>query len=251
MLSKNKIKQIRQLQQKKQRYLQHIFVVEGGKSVVELLQSPLKVKEVFGTKVFIQNHVALLNNTPFYEATADALSQAGFLKNNFTALALVEMPNMPEKPPVLQSGKWALALDTLQDPGNLGTIVRLADWFGFECIFCSEDTTDLYSPKTLMASMGSFARMPVFYGDLSEILSSQNLPVYGAFMEGHSLHTYDLKTNGGVVVIGNEANGISAKIAKHITEKLTIPAFGAAESLNASMAAAVFCDNIRRQWPSV
>ncbi len=135
-----------------------------------------------------------------------------------------------------------MALESINDPGNLGAIIRIADWYGIEKILCSSDTVDFYNPKVIAASMGSFLRVQVQYGDLSELLKNTALPVLGAFLDGTNVHKFQFPTEG-ILVIGSEAHGISPALEKIVTEKITIPRTGKAESLNAAIATAIICDN--------
>ena len=177
------------------------------------------------------------------QAGADELAALGTFKTNEAALAVAEM-----KPDIsLKAGKdeYVLMLDELNDPGNLGTIIRIADWFGIKKIICSENTVDFYNPKVIAAAKGSFTRVQAHYTDLYHFLKANNMPVYGADMEGAPVHSYSF-TKGGYLLMGNEANGIDPKLLPFVTEKLSIPGWGGAESLNVAVATAILCDNLRR-----
>ncbi|WP_333607101.1 RNA methyltransferase, partial [Arsukibacterium sp.] len=141
---------------------------------------------------------------------------------------------------------WTLVLDNINDPGNLGTIIRIADWYGIEHILCSPDTADCFNPKVIAAAKGSFLRVQLHYLPLVDVLSRSNQPVYGAYLGGDNVHQLSLNKAGGFIVLGNEANGISAELGQYVSRKITIPAFGNAESLNVGIAAAVICDNLLR-----
>ncbi|MDX1677796.1 RNA methyltransferase, partial [Arsukibacterium sp.] len=145
-----------------------------------------------------------------------------------------------------KAGCWTLVLDNINDPGNLGTIIRVADWYGIEHILCSPDTADCYNPKVIAAAKGSFLRVQLHYQPLADALSHASMPVYGAYLGGDNVHRLKLSAAGGYIVLGNEANGISDTIGGLVSQKITIPSFGSAESLNVGIAAAVICDNLLR-----
>lgn len=217
-------------------------MVEGGKSVAELLASDFEVVSVLATPQFLSETQARLKGEVL-EVTEGILETLGEFRSNHTALAIAKIkPNSP-----LQVGpaEYGLVLDDIRDPGNLGTIIRTADWYGISKIIVSPETADFYNPKVITATMGSFTRVQVYYTELGAFLTSCDLPVYGAFLEGANVHHVAFKS-GGLVVIGSESHGISAEVERCVTEKITIPRFGAAESLNAGIATAVICDNIRR-----
>lgn len=245
MLSKARIKYIKSLQLKKYRKQEQRFVVEGEKGVADLLQSDFQCELVLVTDAFHQRHHALLRNFKgeCISVKPSELSGLGELKTNETALAVAVMKE--NKPFLIDDKKWTLVLDDIRDPGNLGTIIRIADWYALQGIVASSETTDLYNSKVIQASMGSFTRVPVYYTSLPEFLAQQNLPVLGAFLEGENIHRFHAP-EGGLLVIGNESAGISEEAGRHITHRVTIPRFGRAESLNAAVAAAVLCDNLLR-----
>lgn len=244
MLSKARIKLIQSLAHKKQRSELKLFVVEGKKQVTELCTSNLKIQFIVATPNWADAHSAIIkNNTELIIVSADELKKASLLQAPQEALAVVEMPD--DATFTLTPDKLTIALDGIQDPGNLGTIIRIADWYGIPKIVCSEDCVDVYNPKTIQATMGSFIRVEVSYCSLPSLLSSAKVPVYGAFMEGQSIHEASLQKNG-VLVIGNEGKGISELVSKNITHPITIPKFGGAESLNAGIATAIICDAFAR-----
>ena len=242
MLSKAKIKLIRSLQIKKYRQHEQLFVVEGAKSVAELLKSDFVVELIAGTAEYLSTismPAGLLE-----EVGPKELESLGLFQSNESTLAVARMkPNEPFTP---ASREFVLALDDVRDPGNLGTIVRTADWFGIHRIVASNETADLYNTKVISATMGSFTRVRLFYTDLQAYLPTLSGRVFGAYLDGQDVHHMDFG-DGGVVVIGNEARGISHGVAQYVTDKITIPRYGRAESLNAAIATAVICDNIRRQ----
>lgn len=244
MISKAKIKHIRALQVKKYRKDEQCFVVEGTKSVVELLQSDFEVVWVGATVEFIQHFEPLLTQKKreVVEATEQELEAAGSFQSNTSALAIARMK--PNNAFPIRDNEWALVLDDIRDPGNLGTIIRTADWYGVNHIIASEATADFYNPKVISATMGSFCRVNVFYTNLLPYLQAARKPVYGTFLDGTDVHQLQW-SGGGLLVIGNEANGISPAIEKLLTQKITIPRYGRAESLNAALATGIVLDVIR------
>ena len=258
MISKNQAKTLRALHKKKYRREYQQFLVEGEKSVLELLASNWPLIQLFASEEFLQEHTTLLAgfSEKLTPATTSELTQLGTLSNNHSALAIAQQPNNP----ILswEPGEWLLALDQINDPGNLGTILRIADWYGIRKVMCSPTTAELYNPKVIAASKGSFLRVKVSYQPLEPFLQAlpEGTSVLGAFLEGESIHQLQLADpgNGGVLVMGSEAQGISAEVAALINRQVTIPAFGAAESLNVGVATAILCDNLRRleaaeDWP--
>ncbi|MBN8578200.1 MAG: RNA methyltransferase [Cytophagales bacterium] len=240
MISKAKIKHIKALQAKKYRKEHQCFLVEGIKSVDELLRSDFEVVWVAITSQFMEARRALLNQraAEWTACTEAELVAAGTFQTNDGALAIVRCK--PNTPPQI-SNTLVLALDTIRDPGNLGTIIRTADWFGVEHIVASVETADFYNPKVIAATMGSFCRVNMYYTDLEKFLASVSKPVYGAFMNGTDVHRIAAPENG-ILVIGNEANGISAALEKFISNRVTIPRLGKAESLNAAIATGILLD---------
>ncbi|TXH24200.1 MAG: RNA methyltransferase [Cyclobacteriaceae bacterium] len=246
MLSKARIKFIKSLQLKKYRKQEQCFTVEGEKSVLEVLNSSLQVRELYATAGFIGRQKAALTRFKgtVVEVQDKDLASAGEYASNDGALAVVDIPE--NTVPKMSDQEFVLMLDDIRDPGNLGTIIRTADWYGVKTIIASEETTDVYNAKVIQASMGSFTRTRVYYTNLPQFLSSNRMPVYGTFLNGADAHAFNFG-NGGIVVIGNEANGISNDVERFVTQKITIPRFGQAESLNAAIATAVILDNIRRR----
>jgi RNA methyltransferase, TrmH family len=245
MVSKNTVKFIKSLHQKKYRLESAKFFVEGEKSVVEVLQSSFTVDLLLVTQEFAAKHATLLSDKAFEVlfVTPNQLEQLGQYQSNDAALAVVQMkPNqafLPEK------GELILALDEVRDPGNLGTIIRIADWYGIKKLIFSSHTAEFYNPKVIQSSMGSFTRVQFYYGDLAQAFQEWKLPVYGAFLEGESIHELTNPTPG-VLLLGNESQGISKEVEKWVSSKITIPSFGKAESLNVAIATAIFCDNFKR-----
>ncbi|MGF1754284.1 RNA methyltransferase [Vibrio makurazakiensis] len=242
MISKNQLKLLRALGQKKQRKAHGLFLVQGEKNVLELVNSDLTVKHVFATREFLEENQQALFSFDCIEASLDELTKASTLVSNNSAIAVVEIPQIE----VPQAKGLMIALDGVSDPGNLGTIIRVADWYGIKHIVASTDCADPYNPKTISATMGSFGRVHVSQLDLPSYLDQANLPVYGAFLEGESVHKTDFAAEG-ILLMGSESHGIRDEAAKRVTDKITIPAFGGAESLNVAMATGIILDNLRRQ----
>lgn len=245
MLSKARIKFIKSLQLKKYRKQEQCFTVEGEKSVLEVLGSTLTMKELYATADFIERQKPVVNRFKgtIVTVTEKELASVGEYATNNAALAVVAIPENSRPKPDTQ--EFILMLDDIRDPGNLGTIIRTADWYGIKNIIASEETADVYNAKVIQASMGSFVRTNVYYTKLTDYLEDNKLPVFGTFLNGEDAHTFNFGT-GGIVVIGNEANGISDEVKDFVTQKITIPRYGNAESLNAGIATAVILDNIRR-----
>lgn len=166
------------------------------------------------------------------------------LKTPQGVLALIQIPETKTPAPVYFKGCYSLWLDGIQDPGNLGTIIRTADWFGIQSIICSEDTADVYNPKVVQASMGSIAHVSIYYAALPPLLSQLSMPVYGAFLNGESVYETNFGPEG-ALVLGNEGNGISSEVAVAITKRITIPRFGRAESLNVAISTGIFCSMLK------
>ena len=242
MISKNQLKLIRQLGQKKYRKQYNQYLVQGEKNVLELLNSPLKAVDIFATQAFINTHQNQFPEVDFTPAEEESLTKVSTLVSNNAAIAVVDMPeaDLPKNTGLI------LALDGVSDPGNLGTIIRVADWYGIQHIVTSTDSADAYNPKTISATMGSFVRVSVSQVELPEYLQTLNMPIYGAFLDGQSVHTTDLSAKG-VLLMGSESHGIREQCAKLVSDKITIPAFGEAESLNVAMATGIILDNFKRQ----
>lgn len=239
MLSKSQIKLITSLKQKKQRQQHGFFVVEGIKTIKELLQSHLVLHALYTTEPF---NIDAKNEILISETD---LKRISFLTTPNTALAIF---NMPQPKPIETNG-LIVALDAVRDPGNLGTIIRLCDWFGIKNLVCSHETVDCYNPKVVQATMGSITRVAISYVDLVDFLKSATLPVLGAFMEGENIYKTKLPEQG-ILVMGNEANGVSKEVEAIITKKITIPRFGdlqATESLNVATATAILLSEFKRR----
>ncbi|MEL0649352.1 RNA methyltransferase [Pseudoalteromonas sp. S3178] len=242
MISKNQLKLIRQLGQKKYRKQYNQYLVQGEKNVLELLNSPLKAVDIFATQAFINTYQSQYPHAQLTEAQEEQLTKASTLVSNNAAIAIVNMPIAA----LPKSNGLILALDGVSDPGNLGTIIRVADWYGIKHIVTSTDSADAYNPKTISATMGSFVRVSVSQVELPEYLQTLNLPIYGAFLDGQSVHKTQFSGEG-VLLMGSESHGIREECAKLVSNKITIPAFGGAESLNVAMATGIILDNFKRQ----
>ena len=238
MITKNQIKYIRGLVQKKNRIKEECFVVEGEKSVAELLKSSFQIIDLFATKQWIvKNNYAKAN-----EVSVAELARISNLKSANNVLAVVNIPAEKKE----RSEGVILVLDDVNDPGNLGTIIRMCDWFGVQQIICSKNTVDIYNPKVVQSTMGSLFRVGVRYTDLSTYLAKVSTPVYGAFMRGENIKGIRGKKNAHVVM-GNEANGISVEVEEYISKKVSIKNIGNnAESLNVAVATSIllyeFCN---------
>lgn len=245
MLSKARIKFIKSLQLKKYRKQEQCFTVEGEKSVLETLRSALQIRELYATRDFIERQPSALRHYrgELIPVKESELASAGEYATNNAALAIVAIPENTRV--TVDTEEFVLMLDDIRDPGNLGTIIRTADWYGITQIIASEETADVYNGKVIQSSMGSFTRIHFFYTNLAEFLEGNTVPVYGTFLNGENAHSFTYG-RGGILVVGNEANGISADVEKFVTHKITIPSYGKAESLNAAIATAVVLDNIRR-----
>jgi RNA methyltransferase, TrmH family len=235
MLSKNTIKFIQSLYQKKNREAQNAFVVEGYKMVNELLHSKFVIKSLYALENWKPNYD--VDNSLITIISTDELQKISSIQTPQQVIAIAALPDINSINVLDIYNKWTLVLDNIQDPGNLGTIIRLADWYGIENIVCSENTVDCYNSKVLMATMGSFTRVNCYYSNLVTFFKQVKSPIYGALLQGENL--YHLKSQSGCIVIGNEGNGISAEVLPYITKPITIPKKGKAESLNAAMAASI------------
>jgi RNA methyltransferase, TrmH family len=240
MVTKHQIKLINSLRQKKFRQQYNLFVVEGIKGINEFLKSSFEMHSLYTTQ--------LIFNSPqekTFEISENELKKISSLKNPNIALAVF---NIPKATKPNQKG-LIIALDDIRDPGNLGTIIRLCDWYGVSDLICSTATVDCYNSKVVQATMGSLTRVNVSYLDLNEYLKHSEIEVFGAFMEGDNIYTQTLP-NQGVVVLGNEANGISDKITSIVNRKVSIPRFGnnkTTESLNVANATAIILSEFRRR----
>jgi RNA methyltransferase, TrmH family len=253
MISKNKIKLIKSLALKKQRQKEQLFLVEGDKNVLEVLGSEnFRVSEIYGTESFLATNKWLVSAAGhIIRVTPEEIKKASLLKNPQNALALCNIPEQEKEVPRVND--FSIFLDGLQDPGNLGTIIRLCDWFGMDRLFCSSETVDVYNPKVIQASMGSFCRVKLYYTSfdaLADMLSGSDIPIFGTFTDGSNIYTGKLPDKA-LVVFGNEGKGISSETAERIKNRISVPSFGKsadkAESLNVAVAAGIICSEFKRQ----
>lgn len=246
-LSKSKLKYIRSLKEKKYRTEYRTFVAEGNKLINDLLPY-MKCQLLVATPDFL-SELEDSNIEEVVEVNESQLAQVSFLQHPQQALAVFYQPKSKENTNI--NGQLILALDGIQDPGNLGTIVRLADWYGIEHIFCSTDTADIYNPKVVQATMGALARVNIHYVDLVTFLDDHNhIPVYGTLLDGDDMYEQNI-TSDGIIVMGNEGNGIRPDVQKRVTRKLYIPNYPkgniTSESLNVAIATAIVCAEFRRR----
>ncbi len=244
MISRNTVKFVKSLELKKNRKRERLFVAEGPKVVGDLLSAGFRPRDVF----------SVTDRPDATLVSAEELARISFLQHPQEVLALFEIPDSSQQPLAIESvqGRLLLALDGVQDPGNVGTIIRIADWFGIDTIVCSMETADAYSPKVVQATMGSIAHVHIIYSSLLEFL--QNLPagfpVYGTLLDGSDIYRQPLSAEG-VIVMGNEGNGISEAVRSMVSRRLLIPNFNSsgntAESLNVAIATAVVCSEFRRR----
>jgi len=253
VLSKNQIKLISSLQKKKFRDQHQLFVAEGYKLITDLLESNLEPKYIIHTKQATLSDLPAYNiNTELIECDASDLKKVSSLKTPSDIIGVFKIPNSDfDKNDIKHS--LSILLDDVQDPGNLGTIIRIADWFGINHIFCSRNTVDLYNPKVIQATMGALARVKVIYTDLPQLVDefgSQDFPVYGTFLEGETIYKSELSTQG-FIIMGNEGKGISPALKPLVNKKLFIPNFpsdqATSESLNVSVACSIVCSEFRRR----
>ncbi|MCX2719215.1 TrmH family RNA methyltransferase [Lentiprolixibacter aurantiacus] len=239
MVVKSQLKYIKSLQQKKYRMQYKRFVAEGFKTVEELLRAGWKAELLFATETGLDKELG--SNTQLI--SPKQMSQISSFKTPSKVLGVFEVPEAGE----VDFTDWIVALDKVRDPGNLGTIIRLCDWFGITHLVCSTDTVEAFNPKVLQATMGSIARVDITYTDLPSFLKDADVPVFGAFMDGKSVYDTELPSFG-ILVMGNEANGISKEVSDVIRNKISIPQYGkpSAESLNVATATAILLNELRR-----
>jgi RNA methyltransferase, TrmH family len=252
MLSKNKIKLIQSLSRKKNRDESGLFLAEGFKLVDQLKHSNYDFHTIIAPERYIVDFLDIKCEKVI--ATCDEIKKISLLKTPQDIVAVCYQKNIIVEASQLQH-ELVLALDDIQDPGNLGTIIRLASWFGIQHVICSAHTVDCYNPKAIQASMGAIAQVSVFYTQLDQFIqeAKQNgISIYGTFLEGKNIYESTLE-NKGIVVLGNEGNGISDKIKSLVDQQIVIPSFAAradkVESLNVSMATSIICSEFRRRVP--
>ena len=241
MLSKSKLKYIQSLGQKKFRQQEGLFIAEGPKLVNDLLEMKnSSIQEIFALKEWIEDNKKIADSYQVVEITAIELEKISQLSSPNQVVAVVKKIAIDEN--IQVKGKFTLVLDNIQDPGNMGTIIRIADWYGIDQIVCNTQSADMYNPKVIQSTMGSIARVKVFYTDLSDWLSKQKgISIYAAMLNGDDVMQ---KIKEGIIVIGNESKGISDDVLKLVSKKITIPQKGKAESLNAAVATGIILSHL-------
>ncbi len=246
MLSKNKIKNIRALHITKYRKERKLFIVETPKVVLEFLHSSFVVEEIFATHNWLETELSV-QGIPINRITEKELHSISALTNANQVLALVQIPNYTNIE--FNAQELILALDTIQDPGNMGTIIRIADWFGIKKIVCSKESADVYNPKVVQASMGALSRIQIHYTELVPWLSQQDAttPIYGTLLNGEDIYSQELSQKG-IIIIGNESKGINPMVQNMLSHRIRIPSYGNSkmESLNAAIATAIVCAEFKR-----
>lgn len=249
MISKARIKQIHGLERKKNRLEEGLFVAEGHKLVGELLTT-MRPTYVAATSEWLKSHSSLLDNIICDIVDEEELRRASLLQHPQSVIALFPLPVAEASLADIAKNELTLALDGVQDPGNMGTIVRLADWFGIHHVFCSADCADVFNPKATQATMGALARVSVQYINLTEEIAKTKAPVYGTFLDGDNIYNQQLSPTG-IIVMGNEGRGVSPEVAQLVTHRLYIPPYPAdsqtVESLNVAIATAITCSEFRRR----
>lgn len=243
MLSNRQIKLIQSLKQKKFRKEEELFVAEGDKIALELLQSnAYEIVEIYALNDWLDKHQQLLkkHEGKIIEISEKELHKISFLSTANNVLLLLKITNKTSR-----NTNWEIAIDNLQDPGNLGTIIRIADWYGIEKIVLSNQSVDVYNPKVIQATMGSIARVGVEYQNLNDYLKDTEKPIFAAVLGGESLKNFRFPSKG-ILLMGNESQGLKNEMKQLANYQLEIPRYGKAESLNVSVATAIFCHEIKR-----
>lgn len=249
MITKARIKLIKSLEQRKQRNLQHLFIAEGPKLVGELLATMQPYYIAALPEWWDRNRNLVTSTCECDTITPEELQKASLLRTPQQVIALFPILEYKFNPDIAQH-ELCLALDGVQDPGNMGTILRIADWFGIHNVVCSKETADVYNPKAVQATMGALARVKVHYTNLPELLSLCNAPIYGTLLDGDNIYEQELGNNG-FIVMGNEGNGLTQEIRNLVTQKLLIPNYPigtqTTESLNVAIATSIVCSEFRRR----
>ncbi len=252
MISKNKLKFIQSLSRKKIRDQHQVFIAEGQKMVDDLLNSDLVPTLIIATSQWLSEHSVKTNQAEIVETTLSEIKKISLLKSPPEVLVVFKQPEWSFQLKELQN-ELTLFLDEIQDPGNLGTIIRLSDWFGIKHLICSVGCADVFNPKTIQSTMGAISRVKVSYVDTVEFLKDYqqlNLPIYGTYLDGDNIYQTSLE-NKGLIIMGNEGKGIGIDAAAYVSNKLFIPPFPqdipTSESLNVSIATAVVCAEFRRR----
>lgn len=253
-LSKNKLKFIQSLKQKKHRDAEQLFIAEGDKIVHELLASDYKIELIVALPAWLKNNSSLTTHQPceLFVCSETDLQRISNLSTPNDVLALVHIPQIKPDYNLIKK-QLVIGLDDVRDPGNLGTIIRMADWFGISHIVCSPQTVDVYNSKVIQSTMGAFLRVSVLYQPLEDFIAtmkSADFPIMGTFLEGESIYQSSLPSTG-LIILGNESTGISEEIKKQVTQKLFIPSYPpdrvGSESLNVAIATAIICSEFRRR----
>lgn len=239
-LSKQKIKLIKRYQLKKYRKQDGLFLAEGKKIVFELISSKIKPKVIIFSDEWLEKNELLQTSITCFSTSNENFKQITQQTTPDGILALCEIPTYP----ISILNQWSIALDNIQDPGNLGTIIRIADWFGIQNIICSNETVDAYSFKVVQATMGSISRVQIHYTDLSTLFQNTSLPIYGATLEGQSIYELLKPIEKGILLIGNESHGVHKSLKPFIKKEITIPKIGFAESLNAGVATGILVSHL-------
>lgn len=250
MLSKNKIKYFCSFHNKKQRVECNLFIVEGNKMVEELIHSDYKIESIVANSEWILNHSDYNFTCEIFEASVEDLQKISLLQNPQEVWALVECKSQ-EETILIKKNELIIALDGIQDPGNLGTIIRIADWYGITQIWCSEDTVDVYNPKVIQATMGAVFRIKIVYGNLiDKFIKYDSVPKYAALLEGTNVYTTELSQQA-ILIMGNEGNGISKNVLQYVNHGIHIPSFNesekSSESLNVAVATGILCSEFKRR----
>lgn len=251
MFTKGQASTIKSLHNKKNREKTGLFLVEGEKSILETFSSDYKIKNILATKNFQLKYSELFKTKDISIEIVEQgeIEKVSTLETNNSVLAVVYQKKVENNCQENNSEEIILALDNVRDPGNLGTIIRIADWYGIKKIIASIGTVDFYNPKVISATKGSFTRVNIFYTDLEKYIKKVNTLILGAFMNGENVHSFCFPKSG-ILVMGNESNGITKEIEKLVTQKITIPSFGQAtnraESLNVAIATAILIDNWKK-----
>lgn len=239
MITKSQVKHIQLLADKKYRHEHRLFVVEGEKMVNELLASGLRIDSLYALPEWIDRHEAMISGLQVVAVRPHELERLSFFKTPNQVVAVANIPVYSKRPPSL-----CLLLDDIQDPGNLGAIIRIADWYAIPQVYCSPNCVDAFNPKVVQASMGSIFRIPVSYVSLTQLITDHaDLAVYAATLDGTDLGKFD-PIDKGMILIGSESHGISSELQSLGKYKITIPRKGKAESLNAAVAAGIICHSL-------
>ncbi|MFM6993886.1 MAG: TrmH family RNA methyltransferase [Sediminibacterium sp.] len=245
MLTNKQIKLINSLHSKKGRKENDLFLVEGEKSLLELIKSDFEVDffVISENQLALTHQISEVSTAPIYLLDSDTIQKLSTLVNNQIGLAVVQQKKFPS---FEIQDRYTIVLDGIRDPGNLGTIIRICDWYGFKQLVLSADCTEFYNPKVIISSMGSFSRIEFTYVDLPSFFKTHSdYKTIGAVLNGENIHHYHFPEKG-FIILGNESNGIREEIMEILDERITIPAFGGAESLNVGISTAVIADNLKR-----